>query len=346
MGISAEFLEEKKIIYVSPGIAAMVRRDMEMFEIFKGDMTPNPNHFLSMLIEGYYDRYVQEKRDARDRIARALRDVRLCDRERESAVEAVMAALYKPEVRKKRGQKKVKLPYKPTRMVEKQVRQIVDGGRVSLAEYIGDMLTGYCAKPFSERERIIFNNTYGMLDRYCRERRPLCLYIRREKKGYNVIPYRLAVGPEEMFNYLLCQVENASTGKPEARAFGLRRIESLCEIEGPGALDPDVERRLDKMEKLGPQYAINDDEEIRVRLTGKGLDLYRKIYFGRPAIDQARREPGDIYCYSCSGDQIYLYFRRFEPKDVEIIAPESLRERMRRFYSEGFAVYGPPGETK
>ena len=94
MGISAEFLEEKKIIYVSPGIAAMVRRDMEMFEIFKGDMTPNPNHFLSMLIEGYYDRYVQEKRDARDRIARALRDVRLCDRERESAVEAVMAALY------------------------------------------------------------------------------------------------------------------------------------------------------------------------------------------------------------------------------------------------------------
>ena len=38
-------------------------------------------------------------------------------------------------------------------------------------------------------------------------------------------------------------------------------------------------------------------------------------------------------------EQIFLYFRRFDPINVEIVYPESLRVRMREFFRSGVERY-------
>lgn len=94
------------------------------------------------------------------------------------------------------------------------------------------------------------------------------------------------------------------------------------------------------MAQIGPQYAINDDEEICVRLTEEGMATYRRIYFGKPKLTRMeKRDDGYYQYYKCSKEQGFLYFRKFDPTVVQIIAPETLRTRMKMFYASGVKAY-------
>ena len=94
------------------------------------------------------------------------------------------------------------------------------------------------------------------------------------------------------------------------------------------------------------EYEINDDEEVCVKLNEKGLEYYSRIYFGRPRYDTLiKQDDGYYQYYHCSMEQIFLYFRRFDPINVEIIYPPSLRNRMRDFYRSGLERYDKGKET-
>ena len=156
------------------------------------------------------------------------------------------------------------------------------------------MLISYCQKPFSERERIVFKNNYEKLIKYRKTQQPIYLStVMEESVIHEVIPYAIACGPEEMFNYLLCQEENPNTHQPETQSYALRRIKHINSNDRSKLIHPHVREHLEIMIKKGPQYAINTDDEICVRLTETGLKLYnRMIYFGRPIYE--RMDGGSI----------------------------------------------------
>lgn len=94
------------------------------------------------------------------------------------------------------------------------------------------------------------------------------------------------------------------------------------------------------MLKTDPQYAINDDAEARVRLTSTGEIAFRRIYSGRPKeirIEQSGDER--VYCFNCSLDQLFIYFRRFGPKEAEVLFPESLKNRLVQFHKGALEMY-------
>ena len=215
------------------------------------------------------------------------------------------------------------------------------------SQFFRRMIMGYCKKPFGKRERTVFKETYTKLCAYCDAQQAIRVStIWNPQTVHELVPYCIASGVEEMYNYLLCQEYNAETNRPEARAYMLHRIASFNISPMQSVLDEGVKQHLLKMMKLGPQYAINDDEEVCVKLNEKGQEYYSRIYFGRPRYDTIIKQADGYYqYYHCSMEQVFLYFRRFDPINVEILYPESLRDRMREFYRNGIERYAIDEET-
>lgn len=71
------------------------------------------------------------------------------------------------------------------------------------------------------------------------------------------------------------------------------------------------------------------------------MRAYNRIYTDRPKYDKLEC-PADGKCnmhFSCSEDQVFFYFRRFEKDDAEIISHVHLRNRMIRFHESVLSNY-------
>ena len=336
--------EQDKInIYVPREVGELLDSDNEMFEVFKPDgMTLNRNQFLTQLVTGYYDTYARELQAKSEAILKALSPVQADRQTCEQIASSILDEILLPRTSKRVGRTAMQFSLKPTNKTESLISKI--RGEIEKDDYVSRylvrMLTSYSEKPFSQRERIVFKDNYEMLVACCKKQQPVYFVTTANKHDvHEVVPYMITTGQEEMYNYLLCQVENERTHQPEARAYRLNRIRGLNRSEKAAILQDDVKQRLEAMRKQGPQYAINDDTEVCVRLTPKGRGMYNRVYFGRPAYMREENKPDGCYqYYQCSQNQLELYFRRFGA-EAEIISPESLREKMAEFYRLASRAY-------
>lgn len=336
--------EQDKInIYIPREVGDLLDSDNEMFEVFKPDgMTLNRNQFLTQLVIGYYDAYARELQGKNaaimDALSPFLTDRAACDQIASSILDQISL----PRTSKRVGKKARHLSLKPTNKTASLIRKI--RGEIEsvdyVSQYLARMLVSYSKKPFSQRERIVFKDNYDMLVSCCKKTQPV--YFCTVGKGHTVhevVPYMVVTGPEEMYNYLLCQVDDELTHQPKAQAYRLNRIRGLNRSAKAATLQDSVREWLEIMRKQGPQYAINDDKEVCVRLTSKGRGMYNKIYFGRPAYVREENKPDGCYqYYQCSHNQLELYFRRFGA-EAEIISPEPLRNKIAEFYRLASQVY-------
>ena len=100
-------------------------------------------------------------------------------------------------------------------------------------------------------------------------------------------------------------------------------------------IDKQVEEYLKQMLVHGPQYAINDDIDICVRLAAEGLRKFDRIYHGRPVIKKTKV---GLNYFKCSQDQAFIYFRKLG-KDAIIISPLNLRKKIESFYEGAYSAY-------
>lgn len=332
---------DKISIYVPRGIYDMIINDMHMFEIFNKDGTGVvKSRFLNMLVQGYHDTYVEENYRTREKIVSTLRASSIPDPDCETIATKLMEEVIRPGGQ--RGGKGSKpLPLKPTGKTVDLIRQFIDQPDDYISQYFRRMLISYCSKPFPKREQLVFRENYELLSQCCKNHRPICFSTTRTPGVlHEVVPFVVTTGAEEMYNFLLCQERNRETQRLEARAYAIRIINQITMSRKAITLDPEVKRHLIMMQEKGPQYAINDDEEICVRLTEKGREIYKRVYFGKPKHERIeQREDGYYYYYQCSKDQVLMYYKRFDPKTVEIMAPESLRNQMRLFFYSGVETY-------
>ena len=148
-------------------------------------------------------------------------------------------------------------------------------------------------------------------------------------------------GFEERFNYLLGQEYNEKLKRNTAVSFRLCRINRPSYCISSGELEESVAQNLEKTKRRSPQYAINEDTETCVRLSERGQQSFRAIYFGRPAVSRKEKaEDGSmLYFFQSSVDQVYRYFMRFNAGEAEVLYPEDLRDRLRKFYEDALKVY-------
>ena len=334
---------DKINIYVPKETGRILERDAELFEIYKPDrLTINKNGFLSMLIQGYYDDYHDNEKKNYDIIMSALDREEISQSTRVDIANQIYNSLLTPEIPSRKGKNPKILSLKPTRNTTPLIDQILEdlGDQDYISQYFCKMLSSYCNKPFSVREQIVFHENYCTLRNYCKKEQSIAFRIKWDTRIHRVIPYKVVVGQEEMFNYLLCAEIDPELGIQNPKVFRLCRIEGITTTRNLGTIDEKCLHFLKKMEEKGPQYVINDDTESCVRLTEGGRIQFCRIYHGRPTPSRVEEKDGMYYYYfDCSKDQLFLYFRRFGYGAAEILAPKSLRDKMSAFHSTASQLY-------
>lgn len=332
---------DKINIYVPEDIQRKLDGDAQSFEVFKKDGHQiNRNKFLNALVQGYYDSYTAENARIRAGISKALADSGLTAAKQEQAADNILHQEFYPALTSQASRSSKRLSLRPVANSESRIRLILHdiGKGDSISSYFLRMLTSYCTRPSYERERIIFSETYKVLQEACSTRRAVTFTMSTDRESVQkVIPFKIAVGQGEQFNYLLCYKHG---DMQEAWTYRLNRIVSPCCGEPGTTIPASVLRRLKLMSQNGAQYAINDDEETRVLMNSQGVHAYQSIYFGRPPYTRIEERPeGLIYHFNCSANQLFLYFKKFDPGEAKVLSPDSLRQQLVAFFEGNLRMY-------
>lgn len=333
---------EKINIYVPKHVGDVLNSDAKLFEVYKRDgRTINKNRFLSMLIIGYHNSYVKECEDSFNAVMKELPTESINAEECHAIAGNILKRVILPDIPSRKGKNPVRLSLKPTNDTEGLILNIEQREEEGVPQYLCRMLMSYCEKPITERELLIFRNNYEFLNMACERGLSVTFStIWNPKSIHEVIPYKLASGREELFNYFLCGEINNQTRKIEAKAYRLNRITNISFGRQTLELPADIKKHLKTMIAHGPQFMINDDDESCVRLTEKGRKSFNRIYYGRPEPERiVEREDGHYYYFRCSKDQILLYFKRFGRDEVEVMSPSSLRNAVIDFHKGALAMY-------
>lgn len=333
---------EKIKIYVPEQIDQTLKKDAERFEIFnkKGDDI-NLNGFLTRLILGYADEYQEEINQKTDAIRRCVKDTfyQYRDQEVELLTRKLMVIVFDTEKKLFAGQKDHPISFKPTKETDHIVTKIgnlLEGGEKK-SSYFRRLFAAYCSKPVYEREQIIFRENYNFLLEACKRKTTISFTMTTKPTMIHTVrPYTMTRGLDEQFNYLLGQEQfSIKNGLPGALSYRLCRIRFPYPSHEHVLQDDKITEHLKLMMKYDPRYPINEDTEACIQLTKLGQNSFRKIYMGRPIPDRKEIDEQNgttKYYFRCSQEQLYQYFRRFNPGEAKILYPEQLKQRIISFH--------------
>ncbi len=338
-------MENAKIdIYPSPKIRQMIENDIELFEIFKDNknsepMKGNTNAFLNRLFNGY--KYKEEM----EKFAKLLDTYPMTTKDIRKLIDMMLdnEAHHHGNNTEDNLEKK-RLSFKPTQKnYTTNISEEIDKDcphDMSRSGFICKILKLYFKKPLYQRERIIFQSEYENISCRC-QKKCIKFYNLSDNQWYTVMPYKIFLGKEQMFNYVFCYgLDENNTIKNYSF-----RLSRMSQIQGTSLFIPcpeDIEKNFSLTQSLGASYAINTPPETScVLLTKKGLSSFRHIYFGRPKIEKKEPAPNGCFRYSfnCSEEQLYRYFRRFNPGEAIVESPPSLRDRIIDFHKKSLEVY-------
>lgn len=338
-------MENAKIdIYPSPEIRQMIENDIELFEIFKDNknsepMKGNTNAFLNRLFNGY--KYKEEM----EKFAKLLDTYPMTTKNIRKLIDMMLdnEAHHHGNNTEDNLEKK-RLSFKPTQKnYTTNISEEIDKNcphNMSRSGFICKILKLYFKKPLYQRERMIFQSEYENISCRC-QKKCIKFYNLSDNQWYTVMPYKIFLGKEQMFNYVFCYgLDENNTIKNYSF-----RLSRMSQIQGTSLFIPcpeDIEKNFSLTQSLGASYAINTPPETScVLLTKKGLSSFRHIYFGRPKIEKKEPAPNGCFRYSfnCSEEQLYRYFRRFNPGEAIVESPPSLRDRIIDFHKKSLEVY-------
>lgn len=338
-------MENAKIdIYPSPEIRQMIENDIELFEIFKDNknsepMKGNTNAFLNRLFNGY--KYKEEM----EKFAKLLDTYPMTTKDIRKLIDMMLdnEAHHHGNNTEDNLEKK-RLSFKPTQKnYTTNISEEIDKDcphDMSRSGFICKILKLYFKKPLYQRERIIFQSEYENISCRC-QKKCIKFYNLSDNQWYTVMPYKIFLGKEQMFNYVFCYgLDENNTIKNYSF-----RLSRMSQIQGTSLFIPcpeDIEKNFSLTQSLGASYAINTPPETScVLLTKKGLSSFRHIYFGRPMVEkkESASNGGFRYYFNCSEEQLYRYFRRFNPGEAIVESPPSLRDRIIDFHKKSLEVY-------
>lgn len=323
-------MDEKIKISAPKSLYELLKKDCEDFKIIKSDGSPNMNAFLNVIVSNFYEEFAGTEEKLRDEVSKAVEIVP--DRYRETVFLNTLKILTKKQSYGENKQSKV-FSFKPTRNAEKAVIYIENLllQNESLSSYYRRLFTAYSQRTKNEREKVVFKENYCLLMKAIRKGVKVCISLTGDNviKGASV--YSVSAAKEELFNYVLfCNGKQNVT----VRLASVKTVSLLAErSEIPEGNVVLFRRQVE----CAPQYPMynTDREPIKVQLTEKGKELFKKIYLYRPTPVNTE---GDIYTFNCSANQLLYYFERFGDSAI-ILSPKKLGIFMRNYYYFAYKKY-------
>ena len=319
-------MEEKIKIYLAKETLQTLLKDMEMFEFYKKDGNLNKNDFLNTLIINWFwtstGAWTNE----------VFHSIKKIVKDTDMSIAYDILQIFETKVNRLDEAKfDALISLKPTKRSSSVIHYIqqclLQGSTMS--NYFRNMLTSYSLLPQDKREQIIFKENYELLKEAIRKKQKVYFTTTTSDVKHVTSPYTIASAKEELFNYLLTEY------KDKAYSFRLSRIKEVVILNEPCEFSEEIVASLEKMLVCGPQFAINDEQEICVELTEHGQQMYKKMYLHRPT---PVRVENNYYYFDCSSNHIYQYFFRFG-NHAYVVYPKELRNDMEQGYQNALRLY-------
>ena len=334
---------EKISIYVPHSTKHKLEEDARLFEVFKHrNLEINLNRFLGNLLLGYYDQFDIDTRRSIGLISDVLKKHvrKVIPNEIEGTALEIVRTL--STTLNTHGEKSERLSLKPTSATIAVINLIRNTNTSdSISNSFVRIFDSYFQKPTYRREQIIYKDKYDSLQSSIFQNRTITFSTTKNPDIRHIVfPYMITTGTDELFNYLLCAERDNDSGELKAKSYRLCRITNVHINRETIELSNIVKQRLDKMSIYGPAYEINDNDECCVFLTKEGHKSYSMVYSQRPPYKNIIPvKDGYLYFFDCSKEHVERYFRRFNPIDVIIKSPDSLRNSFCTYFENGLKQY-------
>jgi hypothetical protein len=322
-------MEEKIKIYIPESVNNILLKDMERFEFFKKDSSLNRNEFYNTLIVNYYEQYEENQSTIFSHIKDSIRDRSSLPEQDISDIAGDI--LQYVDIRTYQLDKErydISISIKPTRQSADDIDYIQNCllGNSTLSNYFRNMFASYALLPQDKRETIIFKQNFDLISEAIEKDRKIYFTTKNNDAPHIVSPYMIANSKEELFNYLLCKYNNYPYSFRMGRIRQVKILNETRDLTGP------IIEVFDRMAKYGPQYSYEVKKPhvpIKVRLTERGIKLYKSMYLHRPPYFKTE---GDIYYFDCSRSQAFQYFSRMGSNAI-VLEPADLRADLHSFFA-------------
>ena len=290
------------------------------------------NLFINTLLVNFHEELLASEEKLQDEIKKALFSVP--ESYKKKAFDEIIKVIAKRNDSTSEEKGSVVFSFKPTKSSERVISYIENFAlkNESLSSFYRRMFVAYSERLKNEREKIIYKENYELLCKAIQKNVQVCITLKADDKCYeNMSLFSVSSSKDELFNYVL------SFGRKTNYTFRLASIKNVYLLPDKGEI-PDKYRILfERQVECGAQYPMypSDDLLIKVQLTEKGKELFRRIYLYRPTPVSIE---GDIYTFDCSANQLLYYFERFGEHAL-IISPKRIGIFMRNYYYYALKKY-------
>lgn len=218
----------------------------------------------------------------------------------------------------------------------------------SISSYVRAVLEEYSKLPYIDRERIYFKEFFDRIETAVQKRKQLRVTI-HDGRQFLVYPQLAQEGDDTQFtsietdrlntaNYLVGYSKLPGQNKNEkiTASFRISTLKEIKVCEDAAFLgETDLDNLRKRIESRGVEFLMNEETEIRVRLTPSGEFKLSRMLHLRP---RRIRQEGDISTFRCTLLQAEFYFIGMGA-DCEILEPVSLRRRFMDIFSAGEKIY-------
>lgn len=310
----------------------LLKKDCEDFKFLKENGSPNMNAFINTLILNFYESFSASEESLYEKIRAAIFAVPNMYKEKAFS-DLVKIFSNRNDVSENKTDT-VTLSFKPTKLSEKAVIYIehILLKSESISSFYRRMFISYSKKTKNEREKVIYKENYEILQKAISKNLSVCITIKSKDTVFDSCSiHSISASQDELFNYVLFVYKNQN------HTIRLANIK-LIALQHEKSIIPDKNMILfNRQVECSVQYPMNnsDNELIKVKLTEKGKELFKRIYLYRP-------EPveiiGNIYTFNCSANQLLYYFERFGDNAL-ILSPKKLGVHMRNYYYFAYKKY-------
>lgn len=325
---------EKIKIYVTERIANILEKDAEGFEFFKKDgRTVNKNALLTNLIVNYHNSFTGQQTELVDFFKSKISSSATVNEKTLNDLCFDLCEKLNERNAAPNGEKFDKLvslkPTKESEPVIDYIERYCLMGR-TLSEYFRSMFASYAALPQDKRELIIFKQQYEAITKAIKERKRVFITTRKgSSQRIDCAPFDVANSKEELHCYVLVAAKSCTP-------LRLSRIVSVTQLAIDAVFTQKQIETFEKMKLYGPQFIYGqNDEEVLVELTEKGIDKFKRIYVHRPV---PIKVDNNLYYFNCSHSQIVQYFVRLGA-DAKIIYPQRVCDEVNSFHRRALERY-------
>lgn len=215
--------------------------------------------------------------------------------------------------------------------------------------YIKALIEEYASHSLYEREAIYYHEWITLIDQAVRTQtlvRLSMINVKNKNLEWDMRVYGILPNDANLFHYVVGRAVPKGGLKSQESVMTLRlsRLKNVRLMTSPHARSGGLTKteRLKIEERIGKgdvQFLLESRKEGIVELNENGRRAFLRTQYMKPHLKEI--DADGRYHFDASPEQLFQYFYKFGDR-ANVIAPESVRRRLKEEYRRGYEKYSQP----